>query len=272
MTDRPSWAPQGIDLSVPSVSRIYDYFLGGSHNFEVDREAAKVALAALPGIPKVGQANRAVMRRAVNLAVERGITQFLDIGSGIPTFGNVHEVAQARRPGARVVYVDNDPVAVQHSRAVLSDNHDATIAAADLRDPVSILEAPETRALLDLDRPVALMLVAVVHFLSDADKPAEIIATLRDALAPGSMMLITHGTASEAGILPGQRNVQQVYQRTATPLILRSAAQLEPFFEGFEILEPGIVPLPHWRPEGDGDPQYDDPIVLTGLAGAGLKR
>jgi hypothetical protein len=271
VTDRPSWAPQGIDLNVPSVSRIYDYFLGGSHNFEVDREAARVALAALPGIPKIGQANRAVMRRAVNFAVEQGITQFLDIGSGIPTFGNVHEVAQARRPGARVVYVDNDPVAVQHSRAVLRDNPDATIAAADLRDPRSVLEAPETRALLDLDRPVALMLVAVVHFLADSDKPAEIIATLRDALAPGSIMVITHATIPETGISSGQRDVMEVYRRTTTPLIMRSPAELAPFFEGFEIVEPGIVPLPYWRPDGDG-PEDDDPVVLQGLAGVGAKR
>ncbi|HEY5835087.1 SAM-dependent methyltransferase [Streptomyces sp.] len=268
MTDRPSWAPRGIDLTVPSVSRIYDYFLGGSHNFEVDREAARVALKALPGIPKIGQANRAVMRRAVHFAVERGITQFLDIGSGIPTFGNVHEVAQAASPGARVVYVDNDPVAVAHSRAVLEGNEDATIAAADLRDPHSILGRSETKRLLDFDRPVALMLVAVVHFLSDDDRPAEIIATLRDALAPGSVMVITHATL---GPTPeGQRGVQEAYQRTTTPLIMRSREELEPFFAGFELVEPGLVPLPYWRPDSPpGDD--DDPAVLHGLAGVGLK-
>jgi SAM-dependent methyltransferase len=269
VTDRPSWAPQGIDLTVPSVSRIYDYFLGGSHNFEVDREAARVAMKAFPGIPKIGQANRAVMRRAVHYALDRGITQFLDIGSGIPTFGNVHEVAQSARPGARVVYVDNDPVAVAHSRAVLEGNENATIAAADLRDPRSVLDSAETRRLLDLDRPVALMLVAVIHFLSDDDRPAEIVATLRDALAPGSVMVITHATMD--GPTPqGQREAQEVYQRTATPLIMRTAAQLEPFFDGFEIVEPGIVPLPYWHPDTPpGD--EDDLAVMHGLAGVGLK-
>lgn len=270
MTDRPSWAPQGIDLTVPSVSRIYDYFLGGSHNFEVDREAARVAIKALPGIPKIGQANRAVMRRAVRFAVEQGVTQFLDIGSGIPTFGNVHEVAQAASPGARVVYVDNDPVAVAHSRAVLQGNTDATIAAADLRDPQSILDNPETRRLLDLDQPVALMLVAVVHFLDDEDRPAELIATLRDALAPGSVMVITHATM-EGGPMPaGQRGVQAVYKRTATPLIMRTRAELEPFFDGFELVDPGVVPLPFWRPDTPPS-EDDDPAVLHGLAGVGLK-
>lgn len=271
MTDRPSWAPQNIDITVPSVSRIYDYFLGGSHNFEVDREAARTALKALPGMPKIGQANRAVMRRAVNYALERGITQFLDIGSGIPTFGNVHEVAQETHPGARVVYVDNDPVAVTHSRAVLAGNPDADIAAADLRDPRSILESPQVRRLLDLDRPVALMLIAVVHFLSDDDRPGEIIATLRDALAPGSIMAITHATPAEStGQSDAQRDVATVYQRTASPLVHRTADELRPLFAGFEIVEPGIVHLPHWRP--DTPPaDDDDPVVLLGLAGVGLK-
>ncbi|MDX6353947.1 MAG: hypothetical protein QOF98_850 [Streptomyces sp.] len=268
MTDRPSWAPQGIDLTVPSVSRVYDYFLGGSHNFEVDREVARLAMKAMPGIPKIGQANRAVMRRAVRFAMDRGITQFLDIGSGIPTFGNVHEVAQAINSEARVVYVDNDPVAVAHSRAVLEGNERATVAAADLRDPVSILEHPETRRLLDLDRPIGLMLIAVVHFLPDEEHPAEVIATLRDALAPGSVMAITHAT-TENGAADGQRAVQQVYRRTSTPLLMRSTAELEPFFNGFELVEPGIVSLPYWRPESP--PCDEDDPVVQGLAGVGLK-
>jgi hypothetical protein len=269
VTDRPSWAPQGIDLTVPSVSRIYDYFLGGSHNFEVDREAARVALRAFPSIPKIGQANRAVMRRAVRFAMDRGITQFLDIGSGIPTFGNVHEVAQAADPRARVVYVDNDPVAVAHSRAVLEGNDNATAIAADLRDPRSILDDPGTRQMLDLGQPLALMLVAVVHFLRDDERPAEIIATLRDALAPGSVMVITHATL-EGPTPQGQRSTQEVYQRTSTPLIMRSPAELEKFFDGFELVEPGVVPLPYWRPDTPPSDE-DDPAVTHGLAGVGLK-
>src|ERR1051325_5450435 len=141
--ERPAWAPRSIDISVPSVSRIYDYYLGGSHNFEVDREAARRAMEFLPGLPKIMQANRAFMRRAVRYAVDEGITQFLDIGSGIPTFGNVHEVAQRASPGARVVYVDHDPVAVAHSRAVLDGNPDTAVVAADLRKPREILRSPE---------------------------------------------------------------------------------------------------------------------------------
>ncbi len=133
--ERPAWAPQGIDISVPSVSRMYDFYLGGSHNFEVDREAARKAMEFMPGLPKAMQANRAFMRRAVRYALSEGVTQFLDIGSGIPTFGNVHEVAQAIDPAARVAYVDHDPVAVAHSQAVLEGNEGATISAADLRKP-----------------------------------------------------------------------------------------------------------------------------------------
>lgn len=142
--ERPAWAPRNIDISVPSVSRIYDYYLGGSHNFEVDREAARRAMEFMPGLPRIMRANRAFLRRAVRYAVEEeGITQFLDIGSGIPTHGNVHEAAQAAHPGARVVYVDHDPVAVAHSQAVLSRNPDADVLAADLLKPRDILAAPK---------------------------------------------------------------------------------------------------------------------------------
>ncbi|MEV8568785.1 SAM-dependent methyltransferase [Streptomyces sp. NPDC051322] len=269
MTERPSWAPQDIDITKPSVSRIYDYFLGGSHNFAVDREAAGAVLRAMPGAPAISKANRAVMHRAIRFALERGITQFLDIGSGIPTFGSSHETAQTASPGARVVYVDNDPVAVAHSRAVLDGNEHAAIADADLRDPESVLKHPETRRLLDFDRPIALLLVAVVHFLPDEEHPVDVIATLRDALAPGSVMVITHATLENGPTPTGQRAVQEVYQRTSTPLIMRSAEDLEPFFAGFDIVRPGIVPLPHWRPDVPCD--EDDPAVLHGLAGVGVK-
>lgn len=270
MTERPSWAPPGIDINVPSVSRVYDYFLGGSHNFEVDREAARKAIEAMPGIPRLGQANRAMMRRAVRYAVGRGITQFLDIGSGIPTFGNVHEVVHALNPEANVVYVDNDPVAVEHSKAVLDGNKRATIAAADLRDPRGVLDHPEVRRLLDLDRPVALLLVAVLHFLSDDEDDAYgVVATLRDALAPGSVLVVTHGT-QQTEMNEDQDEAVKIYRRTRTPLILRSPDEVERFFTGFELLEPGVVTLPYWRP--DSPPGDDiDPAVLAGLAGVGLK-
>jgi SAM-dependent methyltransferase len=268
--ERPAWAPQGIDISVPSVSRIYDYYLGGSHNFEVDREAARKAMEFMPGLPKIMQANRAFMRRAVNYAVGEGVTQFLDIGSGIPTFGNVHEVAQKASAESRVVYVDHDPVAVSHSRAVLDGNEQAGVVSADLRKPQQILDSPETTGLLDLERPVALLLVAVLHFLEDEDDPQSAVAVLRDALAPGSLVIVTH--ASYEGIpVPKEQagGAVDVYQNIRNPLVMRSREEIARFFEGYEMVEPGLVSMPLWRP--DTPAEQEDPYAFAGFAGVGRK-
>ena len=266
--ERPAWAPRSIDISVPSVSRIYDYYLGGSHNFEVDREAARKAMDFMPGLPKIMQANRAFMRRAVRFAVDEGIDQFLDVGSGIPTFGNVHEVAQAARPGAHVVYVDHDPVAVAHSQAVLEGNEDAGAVAADLRKPQEILASAEVQRLIDVNRPVALLLVAILHFVEDEDGPYEAVAQLRDALAPGSLLILTH--ASYEGIpLPPERaaGTVDVYKDIRNPLIMRSREEIARFFEGYDMVEPGLVPMPHWRPETALEDE--DPYAFSGFAGVG---
>ncbi|MFI5617257.1 SAM-dependent methyltransferase [Streptomyces sp. NPDC051567] len=272
--ERPAWAPPGIDISVPSVSRIYDYYLGGSHNFEVDRQAARRAMEFMPGLPKIMQANRAFMRRAVRHAVAEGITQFLDIGSGIPTFGNVHEIARAASPEARVVYVDHDPVAVAHSRAVIAGDALTGVVAADLRRPKELLAAPEVARLLDLGRPAAVLLVAVLHFLEDEDDPYAAVATLRDALAPGSLLILTH--ASYEGIPVAQDvagGTVGVYRDIRSPLVMRSGEQIARFFDGFELLEPGLVPMPNWRPEAPGgasggEPQ-EDPYAFSGFGGVG---
>ncbi len=268
--ERPAWAPQGIDISVPSVSRIYDYYLGGSHNFEVDREAARKAMEFMPGLPKIMQANRAFMRRAVTHAVNEGITQFLDIGSGIPTFGNVHEVVQKAEPEARVLYVDHDPVAVAHGRAVLEGNSNAAVLSADLRKPVQILDSPEVSSLIDLDRPVALLLVAVLHFLEDTDEPQAAVAELRDALAPGSLLILTH--ASYDGVpVPEEQAVGavDVYRDIRNPLVMRSREEIARFFEGYEMVEPGLVSMPLWRP--DTPAEQEDPYAFSGFAGVGRK-
>ncbi|MFJ7335792.1 SAM-dependent methyltransferase [Streptomyces sp. NPDC101110] len=266
--ERPAWAPRSIDVSVPSVSRMYDYYLGGSHNFEVDREAARRAMEFMPGLPKIMQANRAFMRRAVRHAVDQGISQFLDIGSGIPTFGNVHEVAQTARPGARVVYVDHDPVAVAHSQAVLEGNEDAGVVAADLCKPQEILRSPEVERLIDLDRPVALLLVAILHFVEDEDDPYGAVAELGEALAPGSLLVLTH--ASYEGVpLPQERagGAVDVYKNIRNPLIMRSREEIARFFEGYDMVEPGLVAMPRWRP--DTAPEDEDPYAFSGFAGVG---
>jgi SAM-dependent methyltransferase len=266
--ERPAWAPRSIDISVPSVSRIYDFYLGGSHNFEVDREAARRAMEFLPGLPKIMQANRAFMRRAVRFAAQEGIDQFLDIGSGIPTHGNVHEVARAARRGARVVYVDHDPVAVAHSQAVLEGAEDADVVAADLLKPQDILTSPQVERLIDLNRPVALLLVAILHFVEDADDPYAAVAELSEALAPGSLLVLTH--ASYEGIpLPAERagGAVDVYKDIRNPLIMRSRDEIARFFEGYDMVEPGLVPMPRWRPETA--PEDEDPYAFSGFAGVG---
>ena len=268
--ERPAWAPQGIDISVPSVSRIYDYYLGGSHNFEVDREAARKAMEFMPGLPKIMQANRAFMRRAVNYAVSEGVTQFLDIGSGIPTFGNVHEVALGASADSRIVYVDHDQVAVAHSRAVLEGNEQAAVVSADLRKPRQILDSPEVTGLLDLERPVALLLVAVLHFVEHEDDPQAAVAELRDALAPGSLLVVTHASYEGVPVSEEQAGgAVGVYRNIRNPLIMRSREEIARFFEGYEMIEPGLVPMPHWRP--DTPAEQEDPYAFSGFAGVGRK-
>ncbi|MFZ4179632.1 SAM-dependent methyltransferase [Streptomyces pseudogriseolus] len=266
--ERPAWAPRSVDITVPSVSRMYDFYLGGSHNFEVDRQAARKAMEFMPGLPKVMQANRAFMRRAVRFAVAEGVTQFLDIGSGIPTFGNVHEVAQAADPEARVMYVDHDPVAVAHSKVVLEGNDRAGILAADLRKPQEILGSDEVGQLIDLNRPVALLLVAILHFVEEADDPYGAVAELSEALAPGSMLVLTHA-AYEGIPLPPERaeRAVDVYRDMRNPLIMRTREEIARFFEGYDMVEPGLVPMPRWRP--DTAPEDEDPYAFSGLAGVG---
>ncbi len=224
----------------------------------------------MPGLPKIMQANRAFMRRAVRFAAAEGITQFLDIGSGIPTFGSVHEVARAVSPEARVVYVDHDPVAVAHSQAVLAGDEHADVVAADLRKPREILDSPQVQALIDQNRPVALLLVAILHFVEDTDDPYAAVTELRDALAPGSLLVLTH--ASYEGIpLPPERaeGAVDVYKGIRNPLVMRSREAIARFFEGYDMVEPGLVPMPQWRPETA--PEDEDPYSFSGFAGVGRK-
>ncbi|MFC7339972.1 SAM-dependent methyltransferase [Saccharopolyspora griseoalba] len=261
--------PEEIDLDKPNAARVYDYYLGGDHNFAVDRQMGDEAIRMWPELPQIMQANRAFLRRAVHYCVERGIRQFLDLGSGIPTVGNVHEVAQLAAPETRVVYVDTDPVAVAYSRKLLEGNDRADIVRADLRDPEAVLSSAEVTGLLDLDQPVALMMAAVLHFVGEESRPREIVARYRDALAPSSYLTISHATDEGRPDLADE-HADLYRKRTSTPMTMRSRAEIAAFFEGFELVDPGLVFMPQWRPVSPSDVD-DNPERLTALVGVGRK-
>jgi S-adenosyl methyltransferase len=268
MTVEPGWVPPGIDTTRANVARVYDYWVGGDHNFQADRDLARTITALDPNIRATMRANRAFLGRVVRfLAGQAGIRQFLDIGSGIPTENNVHQVAQETAPGSRVVYVDNDDIAVAHSRLLLADNPDATIIQADLREPEKILADPETQLLIDFTQPAAVFLVAVMHFIPDTGQVADIVATLRDALAPGSYLVICHACRDEQ---PGlATSFEAVYNsRVTAQLTMRSRAEIARLCDGFTLLEPGLVWIPQWRPDSPGDVP-EDPSKYWALVGVG---
>ena len=266
--DRPDWAPAGIDLDRPSAARVYDFYLGGFHNFAADREMGRQAVSMWPELPEIMQANRGFLRRAVDSLVASGVRRFLDLGSGIPTVGNVHEVAQRGAPDARVVYVDNDAVAVEHSRAILAADDRTTVVQADLREPDQVLSDPAVRALLDDGEPVAVLMVAVLHFVPDEDDPAGLVARFRDAVPAGSFLALSHATAGQQADRAAEH--RGLYQRTATPMTMRTRDQVARFFDGYDLLEPGLVYLPLWRPDST-EPPVERPERMTGLAGVGRK-
>lgn len=265
--DRPAWAPEGIDLSRPSNARLYDYFLGGAHNFAVDRDLAQQIVKMTPNIGQTMRANRTFLRRAVRYLVSQGIRQFLDIGSGIPTVGNVHEVAREASPDSRVVYVDVDPVAVAHSRAILNGDDRTTVLCVDGRKPDQVLAETRATGLIDLTQPVAVLLLGVVHFLPDADDPAEVLATLRDAVPAGSYLALTHVTTDDQP--PEVVAAFELSKHTAEPIIPRSRAEVAAFFGDFTLVEPGLVRIPLWRPDDTAD--IEDPERINAYAGVGFK-
>jgi hypothetical protein len=252
----------------PSVARVYDYYLGGFHNFAADREMGRQAVEIWPDLPMIMQANRAFLRRSVRYLVGAGVTQFLDLGSGIPTAGNVHEVAQQVAPQARVVYVDNDPVAVAHSRSILGVDPRTAVAQADMRDPAAVLSNPALAETLDLGRPIAVLMVALLHFVSDDDDPAGLIARFAAATAPGSYLVLSHASAERDPARAAK--ILELYQRTPTPMTMRSAAEVTELMRGFDLVEPGVVYLPQWRPDPD-EPLQVDPKRFSGFAAVGRK-
>ena len=243
-----------IDTSMPHSARIYDYYLGGKNHFAADREVADKGLAAAPFARTMARENRAFLRRAVRyLAAEAGVRQFLDVGAGLPTTGNVHEVAQAAAPESHVVYADNDPLVLAHARALLTSSPEGRTGYihADLRDPVAILSDPVTRDVLDLHEPVALILVAVLHFIPDEGKPSRIVSTLLDALPVGSYLVATHvsgehvPTMEAAGVRP--------FRESGIPVTPRDSGDFARLvFSGLELISPGIVIVSDWRRDETG--------------------
>ncbi|WP_131741934.1 SAM-dependent methyltransferase [Actinomadura roseirufa] len=250
----------------PSSARVWNYYLGGKDNYAVDREAAHAVMAHFPAMGRVALESRRFLGRAVTYLVEKGVDQFLDIGTGLPTIENTHEIAQRLDPAARIVYVDNDPLVLSHARALLTSTPTGACdyLDADLRDPGDVLgRAART---LDFGRPVALMLVAVVHHLVDDAEAAAVVAELAGALAPGSHMALVHATADFHGrsVADGIRSFNDA---DGTPLCTRTRAQVSAFFDGMDLVDPGLVSTSRWR----GDPDGDDREVPQWAGVAGVR-
>ncbi len=263
------WITDEVDPRKPNAARVYDYYLGGYHNFEVDRAFAAQIDRINPHMRLVAQINRAFLRRAIRYVVGQGIGQLLDIGSGIPTVGNVHEVAQGANPAARVVYVDIDPVAVAHSQAILAGNANAAAIRGDVRAPEEILSHPDVTRLLDLSRPVAIVMAALLHWVPDDVQAYAVVRRLREAMVPGGYLVIVHGVPDTQPQEVADRLNKAVEQVTLSKN--RTPAEILPFFEGTELVEPGLVLTPLWRPEGPDDVGLDKPEIGLCMAGVGRK-
>jgi hypothetical protein len=249
---------------------MYDFWLGGSHNFAVDREAAEQVLAAMPSMRNIIQVNRGFLRRAVRFLAEQGVDQFFDLGSGLPTVGNVHEVAQAINPAAHVVYVDIDPVVVTYAQSVLGGNPLVVALQADLRQPERLLNASAVRKAIDFTRPVALLFVSVLHFVLDDREVQEIVDSYTKTLSTGSYLVVTHASYAHLPPQVGER-VERSSVTVGTPLHARGPEAIRRFFEGFSLVEPGLVYIPLWRPEAADDLLLDRPEQSSGYAGVGRK-
>ncbi len=266
---KPDWVVDGLNLDRPNPARMYDYLLGGHHNFAADRAAAEKVIEHLPYLKKGAIVHRAFVRRVIDLFTSEGIDQFLDIGSGLPTVGNVHDLARATVPDARVVYVDVDPVVIAHSSKLLEDDPLATIIEGDIRYPLSILQHPEVVEMLEFHRPVGLTMTSVLHYVEDDDLAYGAARALIDALASGSLVAISHGVLREH-TQDVVREASDSYKAAASTKARWRDGILK-FFEGLEILEPGLVSTASWRPEGPDDLMLDQAEISNFLVGVGRK-
>ncbi|MEU7852170.1 SAM-dependent methyltransferase [Nonomuraea sp. NPDC049141] len=245
MTDKSDLWANGIDTTRPSIARAYDVVLNGKDNFEVDRAFVAEIVKVVPEIYDVATYNRQILGRGVRLLSERGITQFIDLGSGLPTVENTHHVAQRANPESHVVYVDNDPMVLAHGRAILAENDRTGVVTSDLRDPAAILSDETVKRLIDLGRPVGLMLVGILHHLHDSEDPKGIVDAYMAAIPSGSYLFITHFCSATQDA----RDAEKKFLALLGTGRFRTPEEITGFFDGFELLEPGVVPLPLWRPE-----------------------
>jgi SAM-dependent methyltransferase len=243
------WLPTTIDTSVAHIARVYDFFLGGKDNFPADREAAARILKGNPGMRDTCREQREYLRRAVRFLTEAGIRQFIDIGTGLPTQENTHEVAQKTAPDARVAYIDNDPIVLAHARVLMADqDHGRTVFIhADAREPGKLLADPELNEVIDFAQPIGVLLIGILHFMPDSDNPADLIDALLDAVPEGSYLAISHGTPDYAPAMGDA--VQAAYQASSMPCRLRDSAEVMALLERVELVDPGLVLLAEWRPD-----------------------
>lgn len=236
----------GFDTSIPNVARVYDYLLGGKDNFAADREFTDQLLAVYPIVAWIARQNRAFLGRAVRYCAGQGVGQFLDVGSGLPTMDNVHEVARRVIPGAAVVYVDHDPVAFTHANALLATSDGVAALCGDAREPGKILAEVSGRGLIDLNRPLVVLLTAILHFIPDEDDPAGIIEVFRDAMPSGSYLVLSHGSHDPVPEEP--EPAASLFRGASSPLITRSRQDIAAMLAGLELVEPGLVAVTQWRP------------------------
>jgi S-adenosyl methyltransferase len=249
-TQSPAGKSLALDPNVPNVARMYDYMLGGKENYASDRAAVAKLIEMAPGVPVAARLNREFLGRAVRFVASQGVSQFLDVGAGLPTQDSVHQVAQAVDPGARVVYVDNDPVVLSHSRALLGDSPNVAVVDGDVRDPAGIIGDPAVTALIDFSRPVCVLLVALLHFVTDAEDPTALVAAFADAMVPGSYLVFSHATVHGAPpeVAVYSKDAEKVYDRATSRVTMRDPEEVAVFLRPFTLIEPGLVHVSEWRP------------------------
>jgi S-adenosyl methyltransferase len=266
--DEARLLPLGVDPSIPSPARIYDYCLGGKDNYEADRKAAEEVLSVIPGGRRLAQANKYFLMRAVLLMADEGVKQFIDLGTGMPARPSVHELAQVIHPDARVLYVDNNAVVTAHNRALLAKAEGIEALQADIREPAAILASPELRRLIDFTQPVGVLFVAVLHFIPDSDDPRGIVAAFTSRMVPGSYLALSHVT-SDGAHDDVVATVHRAYATASAPAVFRSEEEIRAFFSGYELMSPGLADLTKWYPYLAAIPTM--PPVLPVLAGIGRR-